>query len=348
MKKTNVLALVPARSGSKSIIDKNIRDVAGKPMLAWSILHALDANLVQRVILSTDSEDYAKLGIKFGAEVPFLRPKEISNDNSTDLEVFTHALSWLNKKENYVPDICVHLRPTYPFRNPTDIDKIIEIIESDENLDSVRTIYPSSQTPYKMWTCDKSFMIKPVTFFNNLQEVWNEPRQELPKTYIQTANIDAVRTSIITKQNSMTGTRIRGFIDQSFHDIDEECELQAVNKIMLQKRGFVKSSHLDDIKMKTFCFDIDGVIASITKENNYNLANPKQEMIDQINRLFEDGHTIILNTARGFVTGIDWKSKTIEQLKKWGLNYHKIYFGKPAADFYIDDKMLSIEDVLRF
>lgn len=344
--KPKVLALIPARSGSKSIPDKNIRDVAGKPMMAWSIQQALDANLVQRVIVSTDSEEYARLARKFGAEVPFIRPKEISADNSTDLETFVHALNWLNENDNYIPDICLHLRPTHPLRDVSDIDTIIEILSANKELDSVRTIFPSEQTPYKMWTCDKSSILSPVSTVEDFQEAWNEPRQKLPQTYIQNANIDAVRTSVIINRNSMTGSRIRGYIDQGFYDIDEENQLQAVSAIMLQKHGIQKSFSDNDINSKTFCFDIDGVIATITQDNDYNLAKPRQEMIDQINRLHASGHTIILNTARGFLTGIDWEITTIEQLNLWGVNYHKIYFGKPAADFYIDDKMLSMDKVL--
>lgn len=346
-KNTEVLALIPARSGSKSIRDKNIRDVAGKPMIAWSIQQAIDSSLVNRVIVSTDSEEYALIGEKFGAEVPFIRPKEISCDNSTDLETFLHALNWLEENENYVPEICLHLRPTHPLRNVSDIDAIIQILRAEKDLDSVRTVFPSVQTPYKMWTCDESFNLHPVSKIEDPKDVWNEPRQKLPKTYIQTANIDAVRTSVIVNHNSMTGSRIRGYLDRGLYDIDEEHQLQASNAMMLQQRNIQKSSSDDDINTKVFCFDIDGVIASITRNNDYKLAMPRQDMIDQINRLYKTGHTIILNTARGFVTGIEWQDLTIKQLKLWGVNYHKIYFGKPAADFYIDDKMLSMDNVLK-
>src|SRR2546430_1486167 len=101
----NVLALIPARAGSQSIRDKNIRPVAGKPLLVHSIEHAKSSALITRVIVSTDSEEYAKIARAAGAEVPFLRPAEISRDESTDLEVFLHALGWLKKNENYEPEI---------------------------------------------------------------------------------------------------------------------------------------------------------------------------------------------------------------------------------------------------
>jgi dTDP-glucose 4,6-dehydratase len=95
----------------------------------------------------------------------------------------------------------------------------------------------------------------------------------------------------------------------------------------------------------TFCFDIDGVIATIVPNNDYSLAAPIAETVDLINRLYDAGHTIVLHTARGSLTGIDWRALTIQQLGAWGVRYHKVQFGKPAADFYIDDKLISVAEL---
>lgn len=95
----------------------------------------------------------------------------------------------------------------------------------------------------------------------------------------------------------------------------------------------------------TFCFDIDGVIATIVPDNDYTLAAPIPGTVSLINRLFDAGHTIVLHTARGSLTGIDWRALTIRQLDAWGVRYHKVQFGKPAADFYIDDKLVSIAEL---
>ena len=105
----NILAVIPARSGSKSVKNKNIRLIDGKPMLAYSIEHALKSRLINRVILSTDSEKYAEIGRQFGAEVPFIRPAEFATDTSLDIDVFRHALLWLKENENYEADIVVQL-----------------------------------------------------------------------------------------------------------------------------------------------------------------------------------------------------------------------------------------------
>jgi trehalose-6-phosphatase len=99
---------------------------------------------------------------------------------------------------------------------------------------------------------------------------------------------------------------------------------------------------------RTFCFDIDGVIATITPGNQYDLAQPQPRTIQLINRLYEQGHEIILFTARGTKTGIDWKELTRRQMAEWGVCYHTLLFGKPAADFYIDDKFITLEAVEQF
>jgi len=117
-----VLALVPARGGSKGIPRKNIRDFAGHPLIAYSIAAGLHAALVNRVIVSTDDEEIAEVARQYGAEAPFLRPAEFAQDQSLDLPVFQHALEWLAEKENYHPDVVVQLRPTSPVRPPGFVD----------------------------------------------------------------------------------------------------------------------------------------------------------------------------------------------------------------------------------
>ena len=147
----NILAIIPARSGSKSVKDKNIRQIGGKPMLAYSIEHAKQSKYINRIILSTDSEQYAQIGREYGAEVPFLRPAEYATDTALDIDVFYHALSYLKDREQYEADIVVQLRPTYPIRNVEDIDWMIELMIQNPDADSVRTIAPAKEVAYKMW-----------------------------------------------------------------------------------------------------------------------------------------------------------------------------------------------------
>lgn len=345
-----VLAVIPARSGSKSIRDKNIRIVGGRPLIAWSIEHALQSKRVGRTIVSTDSEQYAEIARQYGAETPFLRPKEIAGDESTDFELFLHALQWLKEHEGYVPEICVHLRPTCPVRKPRAIDELVQILQDRPDLDSVRTVTEVLHPPFKMWYRSENGLLSPVAPLPHVKDPWNEPRQRLPQTYIQTANIDVVRASVITKKQSMTGDRIYGYIETGFFDIDTEAELERA-AIAMQSSASQQPAHFPSGASagkgapKTYCFDIDGVIATLTENNDYSKAKPRLEMIERINRLHEAGHRIILFTARGSATGIDWRLVTEEQMRQWGVRHHKLVFGKPAADFYFDDRMLSLEEL---
>jgi len=337
-----VLALIPARSGSKSIPDKNIRLVAGKPLMAWSIAHALAAKSVTRTIVSTDSAEYAAIARQFGAETPFLRPPEISGDMATDLETFQHALNWLRDNDGYTPDICVHLRPTHPVRNPADIDQMVESLAVNPHLDSVRSVAPAPETPFKMWFREPDGLLRPVVECD-VPEAYNQPRQRLPQTYLQNASIDVVRTRVILEQNSMTGQRIFGYVMGANFDIDDDHQLT-------KARQCLESPGPEGARPpvpKTFVFDIDGVVASIVPNLNYALAKPNPDLIGTINFLHDHGHRIVLFTARGSKTGDDWKEQTRRQMTEWGVKYDELMFGKPAGDYYIDDKNLLLPDVVK-
>ena len=325
-----ILAIIPARSGSKSVKDKNIRLIDGKPMLAYSIEHALQAESIRRVIVSTDSEDYAAIAREFGAETPFLRPAEYATDTALDIDVFEHALSFLEKEEGYIPDLVVQLRPTYPIRRIEDIENMISYMQKHPEVDSMRCIAPAKEIAYKMWHQDEQGMLTPV--MKDIPECYNMPRQQLPKLYYQNACIDVIRTEVITKQHSMSGRRIAGYEMKDNFDIDTEEEF-------LKAEEYLKISHGN----QTFVFDIDGVVAKLQKDLDYALSEPNERMIKIINRLYDYGNKIVLFTARGYVTGKDWSGITKQQMKRWGVKYHELKFGKPNADYYVDDRMLSLE-----
>lgn len=331
----NVLAVIPARAGSKSVINKNIREFNGKPMLAYSIEHARASKYINRVILSTDSQEYALIGQKYGAEIPFIRPEEYATDEALDIDVFYHCLKFLEEKEEYRADIVVQLRPTYPIRDVDDIDKMIEVLLNNIEIDSVRSIASAREIPYKMWKRNEDGIITPI--LTEIKEAYNMPRQKLPKVYYQNASIDVTRGDIILKERSMSGKKIYGYeLSQNF-DIDTEEDF-----IVAERYANVLSGK------NRYVFDIDGVIAQLDENNDYSKSKANTEMITIINKLFDLGNEIILLTARGYVTGIDWKEVTVKQLKDWGLKYHELHFGKPNADYYIDDKMMSMNELIRF
>ncbi|MBR0148421.1 MAG: acylneuraminate cytidylyltransferase family protein [Lachnospiraceae bacterium] len=215
----DILALIPARSGSKSVVDKNIRPIAGKPMLAYSIEHAAASKYITRTIVSTDSEKYAAIAREYGAEVPFIRPAELATDTALDVDVFYHALTFLKEKEGYIPRLVVQLRPTYPIRKISDIDTMIERMLADDTIDSMRCIAPAKEIPHKMWyLSDDGITITPV--INDPPECYNMPRQQLKKAYYQNACIDVVRPSVILDQHSMSGIKVAGYIMEENYDID--------------------------------------------------------------------------------------------------------------------------------
>ena len=182
-----ILTIIPARSGSKGIPDKNIRIMIDKPLLACSIQQAKNSKYSSqmKIIVSTDSEKYAKIARIWGAEVPFLRPKEISQDLSTDYEFIKHALDWLNKNENYIPDIILQLRPTQPCREVKELDNCIKIFLSiRKKYDSLRTVMLCKKTPYKMFKIEKNKLIPYLNNYKNYIEPFNQCRQIFPKSYL--------------------------------------------------------------------------------------------------------------------------------------------------------------------
>jgi N-acylneuraminate cytidylyltransferase len=200
----NVLAIVPARGGSKSIPRKNIRPFAGHPLLAYSVAAGLKAESVTRVIVSTDDGEIADVARRYGAEAPFLRPAELAADDTPDLPVFEHALAWLAEKEGYRPEVVVQLRPTSPLRPPDCVDRAVEILLANPQADSVRGVVASGQNPYKMWRITDEGHMVPL-MGEEFEEAYNMPRQKLPATYWQTGHVDAIRASTIVEKGSMSG-----------------------------------------------------------------------------------------------------------------------------------------------
>ena len=218
---TDILALIPARGGSKGIPHKNIREFAGYPLIAWSIAAGSQAKSVSRVIVSTDDDQIADVAREYGAEVPFMRPHDLAQDRTPDLPVFEHALKWLEDIEGYKPDYIVQLRPTSPIR-PTDmVDGAVKILIENPDADSVRGVVPASQNPYKMWNF-KGYdrPLKPLLDVEGVTEPYNAPRQILPQAYWQTGHIDAIRTKTITHKNSLTGDVVYPLVIDPRYTVD--------------------------------------------------------------------------------------------------------------------------------
>ncbi len=206
VRRPEILAVIPARGGSKSIPHKNIRTFAGHPLIAYSIAAGIKADTVTRVIVSTDDARIADVARQYGAEVPFLRPAELAQDDTTDLPVFQHALDWLKEHENYSPQAVVQLRPTSPVRPVGLVDSAVHALLSHAEADSVRGVVPAGQNPHKMWRIDSTTgQLKHLLDVPGLAEPYNAPRQLLPPIYWQTGHIDAIRTETILDKGSLSG-----------------------------------------------------------------------------------------------------------------------------------------------
>lgn len=202
-----VLAVIPARGGSKSIPRKNIRSFAGHPLIAYSIASGLAAQTVTRLIVSTDDDEIAAISRTYGAETPFLRPAEISQDQTPDLPVFQHALQWLQDEEGYQPEIVVQLRPTSPLRRASHIDQAVYRLLERPDADAVRTVCTPFQNPFKMWRIGPDGLMQPL-LSTEFSEPYNMPRQALPDVFWQTGYVDAAWADTIMLKNSMTGQNI--------------------------------------------------------------------------------------------------------------------------------------------
>jgi CMP-N-acetylneuraminic acid synthetase len=220
MSGTEVLAIIPARGGSKSIPRKNIRPFAGHPLVSYSIAAALQAQTVSRVILSTDDPEIAEIGCHYGAEAPFLRPAELAADSSTDLPVFQHALHWLAEHEDYHPEIILHLHATSPVRPKGFIDRAVRILCEHPEAECVRSVVSPGQNPYKMWQINpKSGQLVPLLTVIGVAEPYNTPRQLLPAVYLQSGHVNAIRPTTILA-GSMTGQVILPIIVEASYEVD--------------------------------------------------------------------------------------------------------------------------------
>jgi N-acylneuraminate cytidylyltransferase len=219
MKKPEVLALIPARGGSKSVPRKNLLEVAGKPLIAYSIQHALSCAQVTRTIVSTDDDEIAAVARRFGAEVPFRRPADAATDTATDLMVFRHALLFL-QEQGYIPDLVIHLRPTGPVRRIDLIERAIGMMLRHPEADSLRSVGLAEQTPYKMWKIEGSYLQQALPL-PGFPESHSMPRQKLPAVYWQNGYVDIVRPRTIVELDSMVGQVVLPFVvEGKIHELD--------------------------------------------------------------------------------------------------------------------------------
>lgn len=215
------IALIPARSGSLRVPGKNIKPLAGHPLIAYSIAAAINCNLLDRVIVSTDSEKIKSIALYYGAEVPFLRPSEFATSTSPDIDWIKHALSEIEVTKN---DCVIKLNPTSPFRLPETIIRGWERFSSLKEIDSLRAVKLCSEHPGKMWVIDGQFM-RPLLDQKDIDVAWHARQyQDLPKIYVQDSSLEIFWVRVVLETNTREGKIIAPFITEGLEGFSIDYE----------------------------------------------------------------------------------------------------------------------------
>ena len=214
-----IIALIPARSGSKRVPGKNIRELNGHPLLAYTISSALESAIFDAIVVSTDSEEYRDISTYYGAEVPFLRPDILAGDNSPDIEWIEYTLNNLSKiGKSY--DCFSILRPTSPFRQALTIKRAWKEFCADPSADSLRAVEKCKQHPGKMWVVRGKRML-PLLPLGPKELPWHStPYQALPEVYIQNASLEIAWTKVVLDGHTISGNVILPFFTQGYEGFD--------------------------------------------------------------------------------------------------------------------------------
>ncbi len=226
-----VWALIPARSGSKAVRDKNLQRIDGHTLLAWSVMAAKRSHGIDRVFVSTDSEDYLGEASRYGAETPFLRPAEFATDEATDLDVFGHFLGWCAEAGESIPRALVHLRPTTPMRDPQVIDRAIAFaLQERWQASAVRSVHEAPESPFK-W-----FLTEPAGFLtcldgNRSLDLANAARQGFPKVYVPNGYVDIIFPDEVIKRGRLHGDFVMGFETDVAMEVDSWSDLEMLRAV---------------------------------------------------------------------------------------------------------------------
>jgi CMP-N,N'-diacetyllegionaminic acid synthase len=203
-----LLGIIPARGGSKGIPGKNIRMLGGKPLLAYTALAAQKAGICSRVILSTDSEEIAKVGREWAVEVPFLRPAELARDDTAMLPVLQHAVTEM-RRGGFQPDAIVILQPTAPFRRPEDLQEAFRLLQSDSSIDSVVSVepIPDHYSPYFLMKIENDRLLP---FMPDGLRITR--RQDAPKVFSRSGDFYFTRIATLMEGNSIYGQNSRPYV----------------------------------------------------------------------------------------------------------------------------------------
>jgi CMP-N-acetylneuraminic acid synthetase len=218
-KKPTIVALIPARAGSKRVPDKNIRPLGDHPVMAYTIGAALQSGIFSDVIISTDSDKYAEVAIHYGAEAPFLRPAELAGDVSPDIEWLGYTLTQLREAGREYDCFSI-LRPTSPFRLPETIRRAWDAFQAEKGVDSLRAVEKCQQHPGKMWVIHGNRMT-PLLPLGPAEQPWHSSQyQSLPEVYVQNASLEIAWSKVVFEDHTIAGSVVMPFLTQDYEGFD--------------------------------------------------------------------------------------------------------------------------------
>lgn len=229
MSSNKIIAIIPARSGSKSVKDKNIRVLGKKPLIAWSIESCLKSKLISKIYVSTDSLKYAKIAKQFGPVEILLRPKRISGDFSTDYQMIVHAIENIKFNYNYI----AHIRPTTPLRKKNDLNKAIKTFIKSKYT-SLRSVHEMYETSYKSLEINNG-CLKSLKNLKLTMDELNVPRQKFNKTYCPNGVIDIYKKNFIIRNKLLFGNKVKAFKTSYAHEIDNKDDFNYLEYLCKKK-----------------------------------------------------------------------------------------------------------------
>ena len=226
----SAIALIPARSGSERVRDKNIRPLAGHPLLAYAVAAARDAGVFGRIVCSTDNGKIAEVAQRYGAETPFLRPKELATSTSPDIDWITHALAQLD--EHF--DLLAIVRATNPFRGGDALRRGYEQLLATPEADSIRAVELVKQHPGKMWIVEGRTM-RPLLDQSHLDVAWHAGQyQALPSIYVQNSALEIAWTRVVSQTGTREGKVVAPFLTEGYEgfNIDDEDDWDRARRLL--------------------------------------------------------------------------------------------------------------------
>lgn len=231
----SVVGLIPARGGSKGVPKKNIKLLSDYPLIAYSIVAGKESSCINRVIVSTDSEEIAETARSFGAEVPFLRPQEYAADKSGDMEFVEHFIKYMADNEGIIPEYIVHLRPTTPLREVSVMDEAIRTCMNDRECCSLRSAHMASESPYKWFLKSDSGYFKPMKDGITNDEA-NLGRQKFPDVFVPDGYVDVLKTSYIINNYKLHGEKMLAFESPFCAEVDTLDDFEYLD-FQISKKG---------------------------------------------------------------------------------------------------------------